>query len=54
VPISGLNGDNLIERSTNPDLTSWYKGECLVEILDRLRVPKRALDKPLRLTVLEY
>lgn len=54
VPISGLNGENLITRSQNPDLTSWYKGECLVEILDRLRVPKRALEKPLRLTVLDY
>ena len=54
VPISGLSGDNLITRSDNPDLKEWYNGECLVEVLDKLKVPKRALEKPLRVTVLDY
>ncbi|XP_034590333.1 uncharacterized protein [Setaria viridis] len=46
VPISGFNGDNLIERSTNLD---WYKGPTLLEALDLINEPKRPSDKPLRL-----
>jgi len=46
VPISGWSGDNMLEASPN---TPWYKGQPLIEILDDLRVPKRPLDKPLRL-----
>jgi elongation factor 1 alpha-like protein len=34
IPISGLEGDNLMERSKIPALTSWYDGPCLVEVLD--------------------
>ena len=46
VPISGFEGDNMIERSTNLD---WYKGPTLLEALDQVSVPKRPSDKPLRL-----
>jgi elongation factor 1-alpha len=46
VPISGFEGDNMIERSTNLD---WYKGPTLLEALDALSEPKRPSDKPLRL-----
>ncbi|KAK3139026.1 hypothetical protein QOZ80_5AG0376730 [Eleusine coracana subsp. coracana] len=46
VPISGFNGDNMIERSTNLD---WYKGPTLLEALDQINEPKRPSDKPLRL-----
>ncbi|KAF4355304.1 hypothetical protein F8388_026574 [Cannabis sativa] len=46
VPISGFEGDNMIERSTNLD---WYKGPTLLEALDNLSEPKRPSDKPLRL-----
>jgi translation elongation factor EF-1alpha len=46
VPISGFEGDNMIERSTNLD---WYKGPTLLEALDQITEPKRPLDKPLRL-----
>ncbi|KAJ7970416.1 Elongation factor 1-alpha [Quillaja saponaria] len=46
VPISGFEGDNLIERSTNLD---WYKGPTLLEALDQISEPKRPSDKPLRL-----
>jgi len=46
VPISGFEGDNIIERSTNLD---WYKGPTLLEALDQIKEPKRLLDKPLRL-----
>ncbi|KAG9451577.1 hypothetical protein H6P81_011542 [Aristolochia fimbriata] len=46
VPISGFEGDNMIERSTNLD---WYKGPTLLEALDQINEPKRPTDKPLRL-----
>ncbi|GJN03300.1 hypothetical protein PR202_ga20730 [Eleusine coracana subsp. coracana] len=46
VTISGFEGDNMIERSTNLD---WYKGPTLLEALDQINEPKRPLDKPLRL-----
>jgi elongation factor 1-alpha len=46
IPISGWEGDNLIERSTK---TSWYKGPTLIQALDQIEPPKRPTDKPLRL-----
>jgi elongation factor 1-alpha len=46
IPISGFNGDNLLERSTN---MPWYKGVTLLEALDDIEPPKRPTDKPLRL-----
>lgn len=46
IPLSGFNGDNLIERSTN---CNWYKGPTLLEALDAITPPVRPLDKPLRL-----
>jgi elongation factor 1-alpha len=45
VPISGFNGDNLCEHSPN---MPWYKGPTLQDMLDAAKVPKRPLDKPLR------
>jgi elongation factor 1-alpha len=46
IPISGWNGDNMIDRSTN---LPWYKGPTLLEALDRISEPKRPSDKPLRI-----
>jgi len=46
IPISGWNGDNMIEKSSN---LPWYKGPTLLEALDNLTEPKRPIDKPLRL-----
>jgi len=58
VPISGWQGDNMIEASTN---MSWYKGwaierkegnasgKTLLEALDSILPPKRPTEKPLRL-----
>ena len=33
IPISGFNGDNMLERSTN---MPWYKGPTLIEALDAI------------------
>jgi len=46
VPISGWNGDNMLERSPS---MPWYKGPILIEALDLVEEPKRPSDKPLRL-----
>jgi len=46
VPISGWNGDNMLERSSN---MKWYKGPILLEALDAIKPPTRPVDKPLRL-----
>jgi len=46
VPISGWNGDNMLEKSAN---LPWYKGPTLIEALDALEPPKRPSDKPLRI-----
>lgn len=46
IPISGWEGDNLLERSAN---TPWYKGPTLIQALDQIEPPKRPTDKPLRL-----
>jgi elongation factor 1-alpha len=46
IPISGWNGDNMIERS---DKMKWYKGPIMIEALDAIQPPKRPADKPLRL-----
>jgi len=46
IPISGWNGDNMLDKSTN---TTWYKGPTLIEALDKIEPPKRPTEKPLRL-----
>jgi elongation factor 1-alpha len=46
VPISGWNGDNMIERSSN---MTWYKGPILLEALDAVTPPERPVEKPLRI-----
>jgi len=46
IPISGWNGDNMLERSAN---IGWYKGPIMIEALDAIVPPTRPNDKPLRL-----
>jgi elongation factor 1-alpha len=46
VAYSGFVGDNLIERS---DKMPWYKGDTLLEALDKVDPPVRPVEKPLRL-----
>lgn len=46
VPISGFNGDNMLEKSDN---TPWYTGPTLLGALDTVTPPVRPSDKPLRL-----
>jgi len=46
IPISGWTGDNMLEKS---DKMPWYKGKCLLEVLDSIVPPKRPSNLPLRL-----
>jgi len=46
IPISGWHGDNMLTVSDN---MKWYKGPCLLEALDKIKPPKRPVDKALRL-----
>jgi len=35
IPISALNGDNIVDKSTSMD---WYEGPCLLEFLERVSI----------------
>ena len=48
IPISGFDGDNMIEKSEN---IPWYSGPTLTEALDNFKVPKRPLKKALRIPI---
>lgn len=50
VPCSGLEGDNILNRSVLPQ-ANWYSGNTLVEELDTSEPINRALDEPLRMTI---
>ena len=47
----GSVGENLAVREEGGDLSKWYDGPTLVEVLDKLEPPARLLDGPLRLPV---
>ncbi|KAM6533126.1 hypothetical protein FALCPG4_006145 [Fusarium falciforme] len=53
VPISGLNGDNLVRR-TEDTAASWYTGPTLIDALeDSEPSTTRALKKPFRMSISE-
>ncbi|XP_021367800.1 HBS1-like protein isoform X1 [Mizuhopecten yessoensis] len=51
IPCSGLSGENLAKTVSEPQLSAWYRGNTLVEQIDRFKIVTRPLDKPLRLTI---
>lgn len=51
VPCGGSVGENLAVREEGGDLSKWYDGPTLVDVLDKLEPPARLLDGPLRLPV---
>jgi len=48
IPISALNGDNVVVRSTN---MNWYDGPSLLDLLENISVDDNANERPLRLSV---
>lgn len=53
LPVSGLEGQNLMEASTNENLKSWYTGPTLMEAIDSMQSPSKAIERPLRLPIAE-
>jgi len=51
LPCSGLTGENLVTAPSVSSLSSWYSGPTLVQTIDNLRPPERAIDKPFRLSI---
>ena len=48
LPMSALNGDNVVEAS---EKSPWYKGECLMEILDTIDITDKSEAKAFRFPV---
>ena len=48
IPISALEGDNVLERSPR---TNWYDGPTLMEFLETVEIAAAAADLPFRLPV---
>jgi bifunctional enzyme CysN/CysC len=48
IPISALNGDNVLQRSTH---TPWYAGPTLMDYLETVQVDDETVTRPFRLPV---
>ena len=48
IPLSAFEGDNIKEASEN---TPWYKGDSLIDALDKLTPPEKPTDLPLRVPI---
>ncbi len=48
LPLSGLQGDNVKEKSDN---LPWWDGTQFLKAIDNLNVPEKPINKPLRLPV---
>lgn len=51
VPCSGLTGENLTSPPTEDMLMQWYKGPCLLDVIDKFKSPERPITKSFRLSV---
>ncbi|XP_017060133.1 HBS1-like protein [Drosophila ficusphila] len=50
-PCSGLTGENLTNTAHEAALTSWYSGPHLLDVIENFKIPERAIDRPLRMSV---
>ena len=48
IPASSLNGDNVFNKSDN---CPWYNGPTLFEAIDKISMPDKPINKPLRLPI---
>lgn len=49
IPIDSINNINIHTKIED----SWYKGPCLVEILNEVKIPEREPTKPLRIPIVD-
>jgi elongation factor 1 alpha-like protein len=50
IPLAGLTGENVVKK-VDKSAADWYTGETLLEALERVDLPQRNLQKPLRFSV---
>lgn len=50
IPLAGLTGENVVKKVENP-AADWYTGGTLLDALERIDLPQKSLEKPLRLSV---
>ncbi|KAH8408084.1 hypothetical protein KR222_003048 [Zaprionus bogoriensis] len=50
-PCSGLTGENLTKPAQEPALIAWYEGPHLLDVIEHFKVPERAIERPLRMSV---
>ncbi len=48
IPIASLKGDNVFKKSEN---MAWYKGDTLLETINKLNAPDKPTNLPLRLPI---
>lgn len=51
IPISAMENQNLVTVASDTQLSSWYRGLCLLDVIDSLQPPLRDVSKPLRLPI---
>ena len=50
IPVSGKEGDNLT-KPISAESGNWYQGPTLIELIDKLDPPQRAIDGPVRFII---
>lgn len=51
VPISAFLGVNIVDSKYDIKELQWYKGSCLVDVIDKLTIPQREINKPFRMCI---
>ncbi|KAL4075711.1 EF Tu GTP binding domain-containing protein [Scleroderma citrinum] len=53
VPVGAMLGVNLVDRNSSEasELSRWYQGPTLVDLLDELEPPTRDIESPLRIPI---
>ena len=41
IPTSAMTGENLTTKLPSDSKMNWYKGECLLDLIDQIKIPKR-------------
>ncbi|XP_077275179.1 translation elongation factor EF-1alpha (GTPase) HBS1 isoform X1 [Temnothorax americanus] len=50
VPCSGLSGENIVTKPKE-QLSNWYTGPTLVNVIDNFKCPERSISKPFRFSI---
>ncbi|CAL1679684.1 unnamed protein product [Lasius platythorax] len=50
VPCSGLSGENIVTKPKE-QLSNWYTGPTLINVIDNFKCPERPVNKPFRFSI---